>query len=261
MDTLIDDCYSWGDVTATYYAGGFAYYVSATPENCYSIGAVTGSSGVGGFSQLGGSSAIACYWDTETSGTETSSGGTGKTTAEMKRPATYDGWDFETIWNDMGWSAGVDGVAGYLDTIDVGYDRFEGEDLCVFADGRPLGTFTVVDGELDGLNEDDYTTIIAGLNYYSIYESFPLIPYPEYTSIRNVKIDFYESMGCHVGVSIDDSVDWIFSYDDFATAIDPVTEVKSAPFMWGSTREPIIYLHEWDPIPLTVRGIYIKLTE
>jgi len=102
----------------------------------------------------------------------------------------------------------------------------------------------------------EYDVVIAGINYYSIYESFPLVPRGYYSSIKELKIDFYESMGCHVGVTLDDSVDWTFSYDDFATAIDPVTEIKEAPFVWGIDREPTVYLHEWDPVPLTVRGIY-----
>ena len=40
-----------------------------------------------------------CYFDSEVSGyAEDASLAQPKTTAEMKNPATYDGWDFETIW-------------------------------------------------------------------------------------------------------------------------------------------------------------------
>jgi len=38
------------------------------------------------------------YWNIETSGQNSSAGGEGKTTAEMKQQATYLHWDFENIW-------------------------------------------------------------------------------------------------------------------------------------------------------------------
>ncbi|GAI98885.1 unnamed protein product, partial [marine sediment metagenome] len=40
------------------------------------------------------------FWDTETSGTPISEGGTGLTTAQMKAIATFiaAGWDFDDIW-------------------------------------------------------------------------------------------------------------------------------------------------------------------
>ena len=135
-------------------------------------------------------------------------------------------------------------------------------DVCVYADGIPLGVFTVFE-DANGTNVIDlgaeYDVVIAGINYYSIYESFPLIPQGDSASIKDVKIDFYESMGCNVGVDIDNSVDWTFSYDDFATSIEPVTEIKTAPFVWGSGREPVIYLWTWIPVPNTIRSINPKI--
>jgi hypothetical protein len=38
------------------------------------------------------------YWDTESSGTNTSAAGVGRTTTEMKDISTYQGWDFDNIW-------------------------------------------------------------------------------------------------------------------------------------------------------------------
>ncbi|KKK95194.1 hypothetical protein LCGC14_2675290, partial [marine sediment metagenome] len=63
----------------------------------------------------------------------------------------------------------------------------------------------------------------------------------------------------HVGVSRTNSEDWLFSDDSFATRLDLVTEIKDAPFFWGTKRMPIIHIHEWDPIPLIVRNISTKL--
>ena len=43
------------------------------------------------------------YWDAETTGrVKPVSGGTGKTTDEMKKQSTYEGWDFDTVWNING---------------------------------------------------------------------------------------------------------------------------------------------------------------
>lgn len=38
------------------------------------------------------------YWDMNTSGKTTSSGGTGKTSEEMKLQETFTSWDFINIW-------------------------------------------------------------------------------------------------------------------------------------------------------------------
>jgi len=79
-------------------------------DDCYSTGLVTGglSTTKGGFNgKVVGSSPVItnCFWDKEVSGQTTSSGGTGKTTAEMKTQATYTnaGWDFDTICGRSGY--------------------------------------------------------------------------------------------------------------------------------------------------------------
>jgi len=65
---------------------------------CYSTGSVPypASTTTGGLLGMVGSSTVACFWDTETSGQTHSPGGTGKTTAEMQDPNTFmgAGWDF-----------------------------------------------------------------------------------------------------------------------------------------------------------------------
>jgi hypothetical protein len=66
----------------------------------YSAGAVTGNpaGGLAGNKNVLGD-VIASYWDTITSGCTTSGGGTGKTTAQMRSAASYQNWDFDTIWS------------------------------------------------------------------------------------------------------------------------------------------------------------------
>jgi len=83
------------------------YKIDSFPEkddgslvyNCYSIGLVVGSENVGGLiGYNNGGTVENSYWDTQTSMQNTSAGGTGKTTEEMKQQATFVGWDFITIW-------------------------------------------------------------------------------------------------------------------------------------------------------------------
>ena len=55
---------------------------------------------LGGLCGTGGRNISNCFWDIETSGMSTSSGGTGKSTAQMKAQSTFTdaGWNFTDIW-------------------------------------------------------------------------------------------------------------------------------------------------------------------
>jgi hypothetical protein len=98
---VISDCYSWGSVAGTSRVGGLIGDANATISNCYSTGGVSGTDAVGGL--LGGGKArtvTASFWDTQTSGQSSSTGGEGKTTAEMQDQSTFlsAGWDFSNVW-------------------------------------------------------------------------------------------------------------------------------------------------------------------
>jgi len=101
----ITDCYARGDVDCSGVddfdlVGGFVgELASGTITNCYSTGAPAGDDDVGGFCGANSGTIATSYWDTDTSGTETTDGGTGKTTTLMMLEATYSGWDFCAIWN------------------------------------------------------------------------------------------------------------------------------------------------------------------
>ena len=88
---------SWarGSVSGERYVGGLVGQNIGSINDCYSTGFVVGDTDVGGFCGLNRGSIINSVWDTETSGQTTSSGGIGKTTAEMKNKQTYI---------DLGWS-------------------------------------------------------------------------------------------------------------------------------------------------------------
>lgn len=90
---MIQDSWASGTLSGNRYGGlsGECAYASFT--NCYSIspsyGAIAHNSG--------GCTINSTYWD-KTIGGNTSEGGTGLTTAEMKTQSMFSGWNFTTIW-------------------------------------------------------------------------------------------------------------------------------------------------------------------
>ncbi|MHC4546858.1 MAG: GLUG motif-containing protein, partial [Planctomycetota bacterium] len=100
----ITNCYATGSVTGYYEVGGLVGYNRyGTITKCYSTGSVSGNEKVGGLvgCDWTGGRVFYCFWDIETSEKTWSSGGTGKTTAEMQTMSTFTdtGWDFvgETV--------------------------------------------------------------------------------------------------------------------------------------------------------------------
>jgi hypothetical protein len=104
------NCYSTTSVVGNYNTAGMVGDSDAgSIIGCYSTGTAVGQSRVGGLVAIGWSTDVtASFWDIETSGQATSSGGTGLTTAEMQMASTFleAGWDFvgetangtEDIW-------------------------------------------------------------------------------------------------------------------------------------------------------------------
>ncbi|MFZ4582333.1 MAG: GLUG motif-containing protein [Paludibacter sp.] len=103
----INNSYSTGNVTGYDNVGGLVGYIhlsTSSISNSYATGTVTtptfNRGGLIGANYFG-ATLTNCYWDTQTSGIAISgSGGTGKTTAEMKTQATFTNWDFVTtpVW-------------------------------------------------------------------------------------------------------------------------------------------------------------------
>jgi len=98
----VNNCYTASNVDGDYNVGGLCgWNYSGTVNNCYSIGTVSGASYIGGLCGYNYEGTIsASFWDMETSGIISSSGGTGKTTAEMQTVFTFSsaGWDFVETW-------------------------------------------------------------------------------------------------------------------------------------------------------------------
>jgi hypothetical protein len=96
----VGNSYSTCSVTGNLYVGGLVGQHWGTVTNSYSTGNVTGDEDVGGLVgwKFGISTVSNSFWDTETSGQDTSDGGTGKTTAEMQEITTFSG----AMWNIIG---------------------------------------------------------------------------------------------------------------------------------------------------------------
>jgi hypothetical protein len=104
LAVTVSNSYSTASVTGDGNVGGLVgssgYF--STVSNSYSTGSVTGNERVGGLVGVGqGGTVSNCFWDTETSGQDTSDGGMGKTTAEMQDIATFSGagWDIIGVAN------------------------------------------------------------------------------------------------------------------------------------------------------------------
>ena len=101
----LDNCYSTGHVSGSNRTGGLVGNNKNSIKKCYSTAVVTGNNNsIGGLVGHKESTASASnsFWDKEASGQNSSAGGTGKSTIEMKNPYTFidDGWDFISETNN-----------------------------------------------------------------------------------------------------------------------------------------------------------------
>ena len=99
LSATINNCYSTTSVTGNYEIGGLVgYNISGDVNNSYSTGSVSGTTDVGGLIGYDeNSNTTNSFWDIETSGIDTSDGGSGKTSNEMHDLCMYldAGWDFD----------------------------------------------------------------------------------------------------------------------------------------------------------------------
>jgi filamentous hemagglutinin family protein len=98
----IANSYATGATTNTgNYTGALVGFNSGAPvTNSFAIGYVNGSSYSGGLIGYSASGTItSSYWNTESTGKATSSGGTSLTSAQMRASANFSGWDFSSTWN------------------------------------------------------------------------------------------------------------------------------------------------------------------
>ncbi|WP_409029182.1 BspA family leucine-rich repeat surface protein [Gracilimonas sediminicola] len=114
----ISNSFATGAVTGYDDVAGLvgAVFGGVTITNSYATGAVSGDvsavnlGGLVGFEDdytLGGlgNTYTSSYWDSTTAGQGSSTGGMGKTTAEMQTQGTFSGWDFSGTWEMDGYPA------------------------------------------------------------------------------------------------------------------------------------------------------------
>lgn len=151
-DGSVSDSYATGNVTAngssSIFAGGlvglnYNNVTGATITRSYSTGAVTGTGYVGGLVGLNFSGTVSeSFWDTQMSGESSSSGGTGKTTAEMTALSTFSGWSISE-----GWSPGS--TWGICSRVNSGYPyltSFHTANPCLTGPVRYTFTFDTSNG-------------------------------------------------------------------------------------------------------------------
>jgi len=75
--------------------------LNGTVKNSYCTGGVTGNLSVGGLVGNNTGTVDTSFWDIQTSGQNTSAGGIGKNTTEMKSIVTFSGagWNITTVVN------------------------------------------------------------------------------------------------------------------------------------------------------------------
>ena len=106
-NALVHDCYATGSLYGTAPdSGGFVGYTYpySQTNNCYACGEeVIYSEAFGGYIRAN-TRLNDCYYDTDKGIKKQRNGGKerpvfGKTTEEMKKKETYEGWDFESTWD------------------------------------------------------------------------------------------------------------------------------------------------------------------
>jgi hypothetical protein len=111
----VQSSYATGNVTGDERVGGLVgKSLAGTVQSSYATGRVTGSGGkVGGLVGMGGTVGSS-YWDLNTTGQNTSAGGSGLTTAQLKGSAAtrnMSGFDFTGTWDVL--TADDDAAASY----------------------------------------------------------------------------------------------------------------------------------------------------
>ena len=151
----INNSYTTGSAKGNNYVGGLlGINNNSTVSNSYATGPVNnGASGTNVGGLVGndtGSGVINSFWDTETTGQDSSAGGTGLSTAEMQNPFTFidHGWDFADVWG----KSRVGNNDGYMvfkamdETAYNHYVRLDDTDISK--------TYGASDSNLDGIGLD-----------------------------------------------------------------------------------------------------------
>jgi len=174
-------------------------------------------------------------------------------------------------WGDPNYCFFVDSGAGLtVDGSDANfYDGLEhliGETVGVYADLESLGDYTV---DADGMVEigSGYTTVIAGLKYYSKLETLPLkIVDMSNRQTQGVRIadkkitalhfDLLDTYYLEYGMGANSTPKTM----DFEEIISDTVKFSRVAFPFGTYVKPTIYIQTNKPVPLGLRGIFPEIT-
>ncbi|NLH18139.1 MAG: hypothetical protein GX455_16305 [Phycisphaerae bacterium] len=213
--SFISNCYATGSVTGQNRTGGLVGFL-AGPDiiNCYSTGTVQADTTTGGLIGLYISGDITnSFWDMDTSGMATSQGGEGKTTAEMKTPATFTdaGWDFlgesvngtEELWRMCQEGMDYPSLAfAYSNHGDYSCpDGMGMDDLMVLAE-RWMATTPSEIGPADG--NGDGVVNLSDLGILSEYWKMIQLPDPDFLLHLKLDGDYKDSASGYSGVGMGD---------------------------------------------------------
>ncbi|MBN2498284.1 MAG: hypothetical protein JXR96_27075 [Deltaproteobacteria bacterium] len=99
-DGIVADTYALGAVGSNLGAedvGGLIGKNNGTLERSFALGQVSGRT-TGGLIGTNCGDVSSAYWDVERCQQESSDGGTGLSSEAMRSQASFEGWDFETVW-------------------------------------------------------------------------------------------------------------------------------------------------------------------
>lgn len=153
----------------------------------------------------------------------------------------------------------------------TGANHLDTETVIIFTDGQAAGSAVVgSDGTVGTVDTDIWgNKVHIGLPYTSIVKTMPII-IPEPTGIsvgkvariNSVTIDFYKTLGVSYGQASDNLTPVVF----YARDADPGTPIPfktgliPQPFLFGYSRDAIVYMESAEPYPWTLRMIAPNIT-
>ena len=105
-NNIISNSMNCGKISGKQFVGGICGGFSDSISYCISTGEVSGSSDVGGIIGYYDGSITKCYYLEEAAVNPTYIRGIAKSEDQLKKRATFEGWDFDTVWT-------MDGRADY----------------------------------------------------------------------------------------------------------------------------------------------------
>ena len=137
-------------------------------------------------------------------------------------------------------------------------DQLDGAEVCVYADGVSYGTFTMDGNDILGFAEEDYTVVIAGINYWSKLETVPLSVGPRLGSKKLSAIRFDLDDSYYLEYALGANATPIVC--DFGEVITSSIKYERVTFPFGSYQKPTIYIQTDEPVPLGIRAVIPELT-